>query len=59
MTDDERDAAIDDWEEKAGVMQYDAGLPRLNAESMALRDVVARRGQEAGRAVQEWRKKRD
>jgi hypothetical protein len=51
--------AIEDWEERSAIMEYDAELPRPNAESLALRDLVARRGQDAGRAVQEHRRKKE
>lgn len=56
MTEEQKLAAIEDWQERAAIMEFDAGMPRPNAESMALRDVVDRRGQEAGRAVQQWRR---
>lgn len=48
-------AAIEDWVERSSIMEFEAGMRRANAESMALRDVVERRGKEAGQAVQAWR----
>jgi hypothetical protein len=52
-------AIIEDFRERAAIMEFCAGLPRINAESMALRDIVARMGQEAGRVVQRWRNSND
>lgn len=56
MIDEQRDAAIEDFRERASIMEYDGELPRANAESLALQDVVRRHGKEAGREVQEWRR---
>lgn len=47
--------AIEAFEERAAIREYEAGQPRLNAESGALREVVERYGKEAGRAVQRHR----
>lgn len=55
---DQAAAAIEHFEERAAIIEFDAGLPRANAESMALREVVEYHGQEAGRAVQKWREYR-
>jgi len=48
-------AAIEHYEERSAVIEHEAGIPRPNAESMALREVVEYHGQEAGKAVQQWR----
>lgn len=48
-------AAVEHFEERAAIIEFDAGIKRANAESMALRDVVEHHGQEAGKAVQQWR----
>lgn len=48
-------ATIEHFEERAAIHEFDAGIPRPNAESMALREVVEYHGQEAGKAVQQWR----
>lgn len=44
------------WSERSAVIEFEAQIPRINAESMALKEVVARYGQEAGRMVQRHRK---
>lgn len=51
--------AIEHFEERAAIIQYDSGLPRANAESLALREVVARYGQDAGKEVQRWRREKE
>lgn len=50
--------AIEHYEERAAIIEYDAGTPRINAESMALREVSQRYGTAAAKAVNEWRKAR-
>lgn len=50
-------AAIEHYEERAAIVEHEAGLPRINAESMALREVSRIYGAEAARAVNEWRRK--
>lgn len=47
-------AAVEHFEERAAIIEFDAGIRRLNAESMALREVVEHHGHEAGKAVQKW-----
>lgn len=54
MTFDPHDV-IEFWTERSAVIEFEARLPRLNAESMALKEVVARYGQEAGRLVMRHR----
>lgn len=39
LTEDERDY----YEERAGIMEYDAGLPRETAEARALKETLKRR----------------
>lgn len=56
MTDEERQAAIEHFEERAAIVEFDAGVPRANAESLALREVAQAYGKESARAVQEHRK---
>lgn len=58
MTRDEIDDAIEIFEERAAVREYEAGLPRINAESAALRDVVDARGKPIAREVQRYREMR-
>jgi hypothetical protein len=43
---------IEFFEERAAMAEFEARLPRMNAESMALKDVAARHGPEAKRMVQ-------
>lgn len=48
----------DVWEffqERSAVIEYEARLPRINAESMALREVSQRYGQPAAKFVQTYR----
>lgn len=59
MDEESKLAAIEDWEERAAIMEHCAELPRPNAESLALRDLVQRRGQEAGKVVQEYRRSKE
>lgn len=55
ITRDQVAAAIEHFEERAAIIEFDAGIKRANAESLALREVVEHHGQAAGRAVQQWR----
>ena len=41
--------AVEWFEERAAVIEFEAGKSRVHAESMALREVVERLGKEAGR----------
>lgn len=41
--------AVEWFEERAAVIEYEAGRSRIHAESMALREVVEHLGKEAGR----------
>ena len=41
--------AVEWFEERAAVIEFEAGKSRVHAESMALQEVVAHLGQEAGR----------
>ena len=41
--------AVEWFEERAAVIEFEAGKSRIHAESMALQEVVAHLGQEAGR----------
>lgn len=41
--------AIEWFEERAAVIEYEAGKARIHAESLALQEVVAHLGKEAGR----------
>ena len=41
--------AVEWFEERAAVIEFEAGKSRIHAESMALREVVERLGKEAGR----------
>ena len=43
------DDAREWFEERAAVIEFEAGKSRVHAESMALQEVVAHLGQEAGR----------
>lgn len=47
--------AIEHFEHRAGVVEYDGELKRPIAESLALQEVVRIYGQDAGREVQRWR----
>lgn len=58
MTPDEIDDAIEIFEERAAVREYEAGLPRINAESAALREVVDARGKPVAREVHRYREMR-
>lgn len=41
------------FEERAGILEHDAGFTRTQAESMALRETVSKYGQEAIKPVYE------
>ena len=41
--------AVEWFEERAAVIEFDAGKDRIHAESLALQEVVERLGKEAGR----------
>ena len=58
MTEVEK-AAIEVFEERAAIHEYDGGLSRIKAESMALQDVVKRYGQAVGKTVQRYRESRN
>lgn len=55
MTEFDPHDVIEFFEERAAITEFEARLPRLNAESMALKEVVERYGKEAGRMVQRHR----
>lgn len=54
MTFDPHDV-IEFWTERSAVIEFMGNLPRLNAESMALREVSQRWGVEAARLVSRHR----
>lgn len=41
------EAEIDIWEERAAIREYDANMPRKDAERMALKDIERRRVNES------------
>lgn len=56
MTDEE--SAIEHWEERSAIMEFDAGQPRPNAETAALRDTRDVLGLEMARKVQRYRERK-
>lgn len=57
MTFDPHDV-IEFFEERAAVTEFEARIPRINAESMALREVADRYGKPAAKFVQQHRENR-
>lgn len=49
-------AAIEAWKERAAIIEYEAGMSRIKAESLALREVAAEFGQAEAAKVQAYRK---
>ncbi len=58
MSDDQVDEAIEDFEERAAIIEYEAGLKRYAAESLALREIAETMGKPAAKEVQQWRQKK-
>lgn len=48
-------AAIEAWKERAAIIEYEAGMSRIKAESLALREVAAEFGQAEAAKVQAHR----
>lgn len=55
MTRDQVADAIERFEERAAIREFDAGLSRANAESAALREVSEACGKDLAREVQKYR----
>ena len=43
--------AIEHFEERAAVIEFDADMPRVKAESLALREIAPKFGTDAAKAV--------
>lgn len=48
-------AAIEAWKERAAIIEYEAGMSRIKAESLALREVAVEFGQKEAAKVQAYR----
>lgn len=59
MTQNEMLSAVEDFRERAAIMEYDGGLKRGTAESLALQYVSRKYGTAAAKACDEWRKRND
>ena len=55
-TQNDTQAVIEEFRERAAIMEYDGGLKRGTAESLALRYVSERYGKDAAKACDEWRR---
>ena len=48
-----KDDAAEFYQERAAIYEYEARIKRINAESMALRDVALKYGQQVAKQIKE------
>ena len=56
MTQNETQSAVEDFIERAAIMEYQGGLKRATAESLALQYISKKYGTAEAKACDVWRK---